>query len=163
MDQAPATPGSEITFPPGTPVVIRDAEWVVRSVDLSAAGGQQFLCVGVPELVRERKAIFLTALEPRIAMLDPARTTLGRDRSPRFAELRWAPPNDERIRLGHTAAIDLVPYHYCDQLIISIDTPQRDAEYLPYLAHAWWDIIVVDEAHHVADAFRRTAASSALI
>lgn len=163
MDQAPATPGSEITFPPGAPVVIQEADWGrperrPRRRQRSAAPLRRRA-----ELVRERKAIFVTALEPRIAMLDPARATLGRDRSLRFAELRWAAPNDERIHLRHTAAIDLVPYHYCDQLIISIDTPQRDAEYLPYQAHAWWDIILVDEAHHVADAFRRTAASSALI
>jgi len=67
-------------------VVIRDAEWMIRSVDPSAAGGQQLLCVGVSELVREREAIFLTALEPRIEVLDPAKTTLVPDRSPRFAD-----------------------------------------------------------------------------
>lgn len=52
-----ATPPPEITFAPGARVLIRDAEWVVRSVDPSAAGGQQLLCVGVSELVREREAI----------------------------------------------------------------------------------------------------------
>ena len=99
-------------------MLIRDAEWVVRSVDPSAAGGQQLLCVGVSELVREREAIFLTAIEPQIEVLDPARTVLVPDRSPRFADsllfmesqLRQAVPSDERIHVGHTAAMDLVPY-----------------------------------------------------
>ena len=250
MDQASAAP-PETTFAPGARVVIRDAEWVVRSVDPSAAGGQQLLCVGVSELVREREAIFLTALEPRIEVLDPAKTTLVPDRSPRFADsllfmeshLRQAVPSDESIHVGHTAAMDLVPYqleparqalrqprqriliadavglgktleagilvseliargrgrrilvlavksmltqfqkefwkrftipltrldsigiqrvrsriptnhnpfHYYDKSIISIDTLKRDAEYRTYLEKAWWDVIVIDEAHNVAD------------
>lgn len=118
MDRAPTTPPPETTFAPGARVLIRDAEWVIRSVDPSAAGGQQLLCVGVSELVREREAIFLTKLEPQIEVLDPARTTLVPDRSPRFADsllfmeshLRQAAPSDERIHVGHTAAMDLVPY-----------------------------------------------------
>ena len=118
MPGAPTTTAPEITFAPGARVLIRDAEWVVRSVDPSAAGGQQLLCVGVSELVREREAIFLTAIEPQIEVLDPARTVLVPDRSPRFADsllfmesqLRQAVPSDERIHVGHTAAMDLVPY-----------------------------------------------------
>ena len=118
MPGAPTTTAPETTFAPGARVLIRDAEWVVRSVDPSAAGGQQLLCVGVSELVREREAIFLTAIEPQIEVLDPARTVLVPDRSPRFADsllfmesqLRQAVPSDERIHVGHTAAMDLVPY-----------------------------------------------------
>ena len=184
-------------------------------------------------------------------MLDPAKTTLVPDRSPRFADsllfmeshLRQAAPSDERIHVGHTAAMDLVPYqleparqalrqprqriliadavglgktleagiliseliargrgrrilvlavksmltqfqkefwnrftipltrldsigiqrvrsriptnhnplHYYDKSIISVDTLKRDAEYRTYLEEAWWDVIVIDEAHNVAD------------
>ena len=57
MPGAPTTTAPKITFAPGARVLIRDAEWVVRRVDPSAAGGQQLLCVGVSELVREREAI----------------------------------------------------------------------------------------------------------
>ena len=259
MDQSPATPPPETPFAPGARVVIRDAEWVIRSVDPSAAGGQQLLCVGVSELVREREAIFLTALEPRIEVLDPAHTTLVPDRSPRFADsllfmeshLRQAAPSDDRIHVGHTAAMDLVPYqldparqalrqprqriliadavglgktleagilvseliargrgrrilvlavksmltqfqkefwnrftipltrldsvgiqrvrsriptnhnpfHYYDRSIISIDTLKQDAEYRTYLENAWWDVIVIDEAHNVADRGTRSLRS----
>ena len=259
MPGAPTTTAPEITFAPGARVLIRDAEWVIRSVDPSAAGGQQLLCVGVSELVREREAIFLTALEPQIEVLDPARTTLVPDRSPRFADsllfmeshLRQAAPSDERIHVGHTAAMDLVPYqleparqalrqprqriliadavglgktleagilvseliargrgrrilvlavksmltqfqkefwnrftipltrldsiglqrvrsriptnhnpfHYYDKSIISIDTLKQDAEYRTYLENAWWDVIVIDEAHNVADRGSRSLRS----
>lgn len=40
MDRAPTTHRPENTYAPGARVVIRDAEWVVRSVDPSAAEGQ---------------------------------------------------------------------------------------------------------------------------
>ena len=258
MDQAPTAP-PETNFAPGARVLIRDAEWVVRSVDPSAAGGQQLLCVGVSELVREREAIFLTALEPQIEVLDPAKTILVPDGSSGFADsllfmeshLRQATPSDERIHVGHTAAMDSVPYqleparqalhqprqriliadgvglgktleagilvseliargrgrrilvlavksmltqfqkefwnrftipltrldsigiqrvrsriptnhnpfHYYDKSIISIDTLKQDAEYRTYLEKAYWDVIIIDEAHNVADRGTRSLRS----
>ena len=235
---------------PGARVVVRDAEWIVRRVD-HAPGGFQIVCDGVSELVRGREAVFLTALEPDIQVLDPAETHLVPDTSAQFSDsilymesqLRQAVPNDDRIHVGHTAAMDLVPYqleparlalarprqriliadgvglgktleagilvseliargrgrrilvlavksmltqfqkefwnrftipltrldsigiqrvrsriptnhnpfYYYDKAIISIDTLKQDAEYRTYLEQAQWDIIVIDEAHNVAD------------
>ena len=236
---------------PGSRVVIRDAEWVIRRVDRSPDGGYQLVCDGVSELVREREAIFLTTLEPDIQVLDPAETRLVADSSPAFADsrlyleslLRQAVPNDDHIQVAHGAAMDPAPYqfdparqalrqprqriliadavglgktleagilvseliargrgrrilvlavksmltqfqkefwnrftipltrldsigiqrvrsriptshnpfHYYDKAIISIDTLKQDAEYRTYLEQAYWDIIVIDEAHNVAD------------
>lgn len=236
---------------PGARVVIRDAEWVIRRVDQASDGGQQLVCDGISELVREREGIFLTSLEPEIRILDPAETELVPDLSPGFADsllyvesqLRQAVPSDDRIHVGHGAAMDLVPYqldparqalrqprqriliadavglgktleagilvseliargrgrrilvlalksmlsqfqkefwnrftipltrldsvglqrvrsriptshnpfYYYDKSIISIDTLKQDAEYRTYLEQAYWDIIVIDEAHNVAD------------
>ena len=235
---------------PGIRVLVRDAEWIVRRVD-HAPGGYQITCEGASELVRGREAVFLTALEPSIEVLDPAQTRLVADRSAQFADsllymesqLRQAVPNDGEIHVGHTAAMDVVPYqleparlalgrprqriliadavglgktleagilvseliargrgrrilvlvvksmltqfqkefwsrfaipltrldsvgiqrvrnriptnhnpfYYYDKSIISIDTLKQDAEYRTYLEQTRWDIIVIDEAHNVAD------------
>jgi len=43
------------------------------------------------------------------------------------------------------------PFHYFDKSIISVDTLKQDNEYRVYLENAWWDAIVIDEAHNVAE------------
>ncbi|MFM6205274.1 SNF2-related protein, partial [Planktothrix sp.] len=41
------------------------------------------------------------------------------------------------------------PFHYYDRAIISIDTLKQDREYRSYLEQAYWDILIIDEAHNV--------------
>jgi superfamily II DNA or RNA helicase len=106
------------TLAPGARVLIRDEEWLVRRVDPSADGGHLLTCDGISELVRGRVATFLTELEGPIELLDPALTTLVPDTTAQYAgtllaiesQRRRSLPNDVSIRLGHRAAMNLVPY-----------------------------------------------------
>jgi len=43
------------------------------------------------------------------------------------------------------------PFHYFDRSIISIDTLKQDIEYRHHLEQAYWDVIIIDEAHNVAE------------
>lgn len=106
------------TMAPGARVLIRDEEWLIRRVDPSSDGGDLLICDGVSELVRGRTAQFLTRLEDHVDVLDPAKTELVADDSNAFnasmlyieSVLRRNLPNDEAIRLGHRAVMNLVPY-----------------------------------------------------
>jgi superfamily II DNA or RNA helicase len=240
---------------PGTRVLIRNEEWIVRSADLCDVGGYQLDCVGVSETVRQRDAIFLTAID-EVTVLDPKETQLVTDNSPRYissllyleARLRQTVPTGTSISVGHRGAMDGLPFqleptrrvlqqlrprfliadsvglgktleagvlvselirrgrgrrilvvttksmmqqfqkefwtrfsipltrldsagiqrvrrhlptnhnpfHYYDKTIISVDTLKRDTEYRHYLENAWWDIIVIDEAHNVSYKGNRT-------
>ena len=241
----------EVVFAPGSRIVVRDAEWLVRRVDRTSTGGQALSVVGISELVKDKEAIFLTEIEKNIEILDPAQTKLVHDESSSYQAsllymeslLRQTPPTDENLYIGHLAAIDVVPYqldpalqaleqprhrilmadavglgktieagillselirrgkgkrilvvtlksmltqfqkelwsrftiplarldsvgiqrirsqiptnqnpfYYYDRAIISIDTLKQDTEYRTYLENAYWDIIVIDEAHNVAE------------
>lgn len=48
------------------------------------------------------------------------------------------------------------PFNYYDRTIISVDTLKRDSEYRHYLQEAWWDLIIIDEAHNVSYKGNRT-------
>jgi superfamily II DNA or RNA helicase len=117
LSRQPVAPKQKL-FAPGARVVIRDEEWLVRSVDLSSDGGHLLTCDGVSELVRGQSALFLTTLEDEIEVLDPANTLLVPDTSSSFdtsllyieSQRRRMLPNDELIRLGHRAVMNLVPY-----------------------------------------------------
>ncbi len=245
------TSQNTVTLAPGARIVVRDAEWIVRSVNRSSDGGQALSVVGISEIVRDKEAIFLTALEKSIDVLDPAFTKLVHDASSGCAAsrlyiesiIRQTPPTGDDLYIGHQAAMDLVPYqldpalqalkqprrrilladavglgktmeagiliselirrgrgkrilvlavksmltqfqkelwnhftipltrldsvgiqriraqipanhnpfYYYDKSIISIDTLKQDAEYRTYIEQAYWDIIVIDEAHNVAE------------
>ena len=103
---------------PGARALIRDEEWLVRRVDPSADGGWLLTCDGISELVRGQAALFLTALEDDIEVLDPALTLLVPDTTPTCnatmlyleSQRRRTVPNDTSIRLGHRAVMNLVPY-----------------------------------------------------
>ena len=101
MPAASVIPTPHIADAPGSRVLIRDAKWIIRRVNRCYDGGQQLVCDGVSELFRDREALFLTALEPKMEVLDPVETWLVRDDSPGFVgthhlegQLRQAVPSE---------------------------------------------------------------------
>lgn len=107
-----------LPYAPGSRVVIRDEEWLIRRADPSTDGGWLLTCDGVSDLVRGTTALFLSALEDHIEILDPAKTELVPDASPTFnasmlyleSLRRRNVANDEKIHLGHRGVMNLVPY-----------------------------------------------------
>lgn len=107
-----------LPFAPGSRVVIRDEEWLVRRIDPSSDGGWLLTCDGISELVRSRSALFLTELEDEISVLEPEKTELIPDTTPAYgASLLYLEslrrrnvPNDDKVHLGHRGVMNLVPY-----------------------------------------------------
>ncbi|POZ50727.1 DEAD/DEAH box helicase [Methylovulum psychrotolerans] len=109
---------------PGTRIELRDEEWLVRRVDMTTSGGQQLTCIGLSELVKDKEALFLTELDnnskfrTRINVLKPEDTEFVQDQSNGFIDsrlylealLRESPPTDNKLYVGHRAAMDVVPY-----------------------------------------------------
>lgn len=54
-------------------------------------------------------------------------------------------------RVRNRIPANMNPFYYYDKAIISIDTLKQEALYRTYIEEAYWDIIVIDEAHNVAD------------
>ena len=109
------------TIAPGARVRIRDAEWLVKRTDRTSDGGQVLDVVGLSELVEDQEARFLRELEEdTLEIIDPAETELRQDTSPGFRQsrlymesmLRKRAPTDEKLHVGHRAAIDPVPYQW---------------------------------------------------
>ncbi len=109
------------TIAPGARVRIRDAEWLVKRTDRTSDGGQVLDVVGLSELVEDQEARFLRELEEdTLEVIDPAETELRQDTSPSFRQaqlymesmLRKRAPTDEKLHVGHRAAIDQIPYQW---------------------------------------------------
>lgn len=107
-----------LPFAPGSRVVIRDEEWLVRRIDPATDGGWLLACDGISELVRSQSALFLTTLEDEIDVLDPEKTALIPDDTPAYnasilyleSLRRRNVANDDRVHLGHRGVMNLVPY-----------------------------------------------------
>lgn len=81
------TTSQDATFAPGSRIVVRDEEWLVRSVKTGTADGTMVKAVGVSEFVQDVEATFFTALDG-IQAMRPEDTVLVRDDSSRFRQSR---------------------------------------------------------------------------
>ncbi len=238
-------------FAPGQRVIIRDAQWKIRRVDILADDEYELTCDGVSNFIKGKEAIFLTTYEKDIIIIDPLNTEFIIDKSPNYSKsllymeslLKDVVPTDTKIHRANKAAMDSVnyqfepaiqalnqprqrilmadavglgktleagilvselikrgkgkrilvlavksmltqfqkefwnrfsipltrldsqgiqkvrnkipanmnPFFYYDKSIISIDTLKQEALYRSYIEEAYWDIIIIDEAHNVAD------------
>lgn len=54
-------------------------------------------------------------------------------------------------RVKNSIPTNMNPFLYYDKSIISIDTLKQQALYRTHVENAYWDVIIIDEAHNVAD------------
>jgi len=118
---------------PGARVLIRDAEWIVKTKNRTSTGGYSLHVVGVSEIVRHREARFLTEIEGKgITVLDPADTELIVDTSPQFRNsrlyleslLRQSPPNRLRSLDRPSGRGGRSPYQL-DPAIQALEQPRQ--------------------------------------
>ncbi|WP_007023731.1 DEAD/DEAH box helicase [Saccharomonospora iraqiensis] len=103
----------------GSQIVVRDEQWLVRSVRRTEHDGLRIEAGGASELVRDQDAVFYTALDD-VAVLDPRRTELVPDDSPGFRGSRlWlesllrqspTPVTDTDIVAGHLGLADRMDF-----------------------------------------------------
>jgi hypothetical protein len=104
---------------PGSQVVVRDEEWLVRSVEETRSDGFMVKVIGVSELVRDQPATFFTELDEVIPLL-PEDTTLVADRTAGYRRTRLyleallrkmpLPLTETRLAAGHLALLDELDY-----------------------------------------------------
>jgi len=68
---------------PGARIVVRDAEWMVRKVDMTSTNGLAISVTGISELVKNTETIFLDEID-EIHLLDPVDTNIVIDTSGSF-------------------------------------------------------------------------------
>lgn len=103
----------------GERVVVRDEEWLVRSVRTTEHSGTRVEVTGIGELVRNQDAVFFDSLDT-IDRLDPREGKLVLDESAGFRRSRlWlesvrrsspVPANETRIAVGHRGLLDRMDY-----------------------------------------------------
>lgn len=103
----------------GERVVVRDEEWLVRSVRTTERDGTRVEVTGIGELVRDQDAVFFDSLD-MIDRLDPRDGKLVLDASAGFRRSRlWlesvrrsspVPAGETRIAVGHRGLLDRMDY-----------------------------------------------------
>ncbi|PWU48055.1 helicase [Micromonospora globispora] len=81
-----STPQSA-TYAPGSRILVRDEEWLVRTAKPTPHDGTMIKAVGVSEFVQDVEATFFTKLD-EVQAMRPEETVLVRDTSSRFRQSR---------------------------------------------------------------------------
>ncbi|MEO0434522.1 MAG: DEAD/DEAH box helicase [Cyanobacteria bacterium J06656_5] len=117
---------------PGARVVVRDAEWLVRSTKRASNGSQVFEAVGISDFIQGWQAQFIAELEADLQVLAPEETGLvvddssGYRKSLLFIEghLRQTAPTDGNLYVGHQAAMDVLPFQL-DPTLKALKMPRQ--------------------------------------
>lgn len=119
-----------------------------RILMADAVGLGKTIEVGVllSELIRRGKAKRILAITTRAMMTQFQKELWNRFTIPL---VRLDSDGIQRVRAHLPTMAN--PFHYFDKAIVSVDTLKQDAEYRVALEHAWWDVIVIDEAQNVAE------------
>jgi len=114
-----AKTAGKMIYPPaaGARLLIRDQEWVVRKTDRTHGNDYLIHVTGLSALVRDKDWLFIRNRE-EIQQLEPTETKLVLDESRNYLAtrlhieslLRDTPPPDNKLYLGHRAAMDELPY-----------------------------------------------------
>lgn len=112
------TADTRLNLAPGSVVVVRDEEWLVRSTE-ETSDGLLIHVQGLSELVRDTNATFFESLDT-IEALDPAQAKVVADGSPRYRDARlWlestlrktaVPIGDEALTVSTRALADPLVY-----------------------------------------------------
>jgi SNF2 family DNA or RNA helicase len=120
------------TIAPGARLVVRDAEWLVKSTSRTPSGSLVVEVVGVSDFIKGREARFIKDLEDDLQVLDPKNTTLVLDDFPGYrrsllfieAHLRHTSPTDANLYIGQQAAMDVLPYQL-DPTLKALSMPRQ--------------------------------------
>ena len=104
-------------FAPGSRILARDEEWIVRTARQTRFGATSVQVTGISELVRGHDAVFLSDLD-ELVELKPEETLLVQDPSPQYRRsrlyleslLRQSPPTEPHLVVGHRGAMDVKDY-----------------------------------------------------
>ncbi|MFD8238928.1 SNF2-related protein [Streptomyces sp. SM8] len=109
----------ENRYPPGSQILVRDEQWLVRNSTLTEYDGEKIEALGVSEFVRDEEAVFFGGID-KVELLDPEKTRLVPDTSSYFrrsrlfleAVLRKTPlPQSERgLALADNFLLDPLAY-----------------------------------------------------
>lgn len=121
-------------YVPGMRVVIRDEEWLIRKVENNSQGGKTLYVQGLSRFVKDRESIFITNIEEEknVKVIDPRETELIPDNSSYFREsklyieskLRKKTPTDDKLYIGHKAAMNLMNYQL-EPSVLSLAKPRQ--------------------------------------
>lgn len=117
---------------PGARVIVRDAEWLVRSIKRASNGAQVFEAVGISDFIKGKVGQFVSELETDLTVLDPKDTALVTDDSSGYqksllfieSHLRQTAPTDANLYVGHQAVMDVLPFQL-DPALKALKMPRQ--------------------------------------